>query len=80
MRFGGIGLSNPLLSADLEYSASTSITGNLPDVMYSQDKDLTNCNRVPSNWSMHKKNRYCKTNTINEEEVDVRTKRSMVPA
>ena len=46
VRFRGIALSNPVLSADFEYSASASITGNLTTVIYSQDKDLTNYDRV----------------------------------
>ena len=45
VRLGGIGLSNPVL-ADREYSASVSITRNLANVIYYQDKDLTNYDRV----------------------------------
>ena len=48
VRLGGIGLSYPVLSADREYSASVSITRsrNLANVIYNQDKDLTNYDRV----------------------------------
>ena len=46
MRLGGIALSNPVLSTDREYSASFTITRNLTNVIYNQDKDLTNYDRV----------------------------------
>ena len=46
VRLGGIGLSYPVLSADREYSAAVSITRNLANVIYNQDKDLTNYDKV----------------------------------
>ena len=46
VRLGGIGLSYPVLSAEREYSASVSITRNLANVIYNQDKDLTNYDKV----------------------------------
>ena len=46
VRLGGIALSNPVLSADREYSASVGLTRNLANVIYNQDKDLTNYDKV----------------------------------
>ena len=85
VRLGGIGLSNPVLSADCEYSASASITRNLTNVIYSQDKDLKNYDRVQveNNIKLVKaqKERILQ-DEYNQllEEVDVRTKRSMALA
>ncbi|KAK2571515.1 hypothetical protein P5673_004120 [Acropora cervicornis] len=75
----GIGLSNPVLSADREYSASVSITRNLANVIYNQDKDLTNYDRVQveNNVKLVKaqKERILQDEyNILLEEVDVRTK------
>ena len=75
----GIGLSNPVLSADREYSASVSITRNLANVIYNQDKDLTNYDRVQveNNAKLVKaqKERILQDEyNILLEEVDVRTK------
>ena len=69
VRFGGIGPSNPVLSADLEHSASTSITNVLPMSSIAKAKILPIMTeyklRITSNWSRHKKYRYCRRNTIN---------------
>ena len=43
VRLGDIGLRNPVLSADREYYR---ITRNRTNVIYNQDKDLTNYDRV----------------------------------
>ena len=74
-----------LLSADREYSASASITRNLTNVIYSQDKDFTNYDRVQvvNNIKLVKaqKERILQ-DEYNQllEEVDVRTKRWMALA
>ena len=86
VRFGGIGPSNPVLSADLEHSASTSITNVIyTNVIYREGKDLTNYDRVQveNNIKLVKAQ---KVQILQEEynqlleEVDVRTKRSLVLA
>ena len=85
MRLGGIGLSYPVLSADREYSASVSITTNLANVIYNQEKDLTSYDsvQVENNVKLVKaqKERILQDEyNILLEEVDVRTKRSMALA
>lgn len=82
---GGIGFIKPVLSAYFEYSASASITGNLTDVIYNQDKDLTNYDRiqVENNIKLVKaRNEQILQDEHNQllEEVDVKTKRSMALA
>ena len=82
VRLGGIGLSNPVLSADREYSASASITRNLTNVIYIQDKDLTNYDRVQVENNIKAQKERILQDEYNQilEEVDVRTKRSMALA
>ena len=85
VRLGGISLSNPVLSADREYSASVSITRNLANIIYNKDKDLTKYDTV----HVENKVKFVKAqkerilqdeyNTLLEE-VEVRTKRSMALA
>lgn len=80
-----LGLSNPVLSAHREFSPSASITSNLTDVIYSQDKDLTNYDRVQveNNIKLVKAQKeQILQDEYNQllEEIDVRTKRSMALA
>ena len=79
------GIGNPVLSADREYSASVSITTNLANAIYNQDKDLTSYDsvQVENNFKLVKaqKERILQDKyNILLEEVDVRTKRSMALA
>ena len=85
VRLGGIDLNNPVLSADREDSASVCITRNLTNVIYNQDKDHTNYDRmhVESNVKMDKAQKeWILQDEYNLllEDVDVRTKRSMALA
>ena len=85
VRLGGIALSNPVLYADREYSSSVSITRNLANVIYNQEKDLTNYDRVQVENNVKLVKAQKKTTLQDEcnillELVDVRTKRSMALA
>ena len=42
VRMGGIGIANPMLTAEHEFSASTVITDNLANIIYRQDNDFQN--------------------------------------
>ena len=42
VRFGGIGILNPVESADLEYETSTKITENLKNIIVHQERTLEN--------------------------------------
>ena len=58
VRLGGIGLSNPVLSADVSTLHQPALLEILPTMT---EYKL----RITSNWSRHKKNGYCRMNTIN---------------
>ena len=42
VKLGGMGIHNPTVTADNEYTASARITANLTDVICNQESDLTN--------------------------------------
>ena len=46
VRYGGIGLTNPIHSAEKEYTASITITENLTNIICNQEEDLTNYDKV----------------------------------
>ena len=41
VRYGGLGIANPVKSCEREYQASKTITEDLSDLIYRQDQDLT---------------------------------------
>ena len=44
VRFGGIGILNPVESAQIEYETSVKITANLKNIIFNQEKTLDNYN------------------------------------
>ena len=42
VRFGGIGILNPVETADVEYDTSVKITANLKNIIYNQEETLAN--------------------------------------
>ena len=44
VRFGGIGVLNPVKTADVEYDISVRITSNLKTIIFNQERDLENLN------------------------------------
>ena len=49
VRFGGLGLANPVECADREYNSSVLVTKSLTELLYSQEKDLKNYDREKQN-------------------------------
>ena len=82
VRLGGMGITNPVLSSDDEFLASSEITDSLANIIYHQEKDFTNYNKEDVN-------RIIKRMKINKEKkiedelndrlnvVDDKTKRSL---
>ena len=49
MRYGGLGLQNPVVIAEREFNASISITEELTHLIYNQDSDITKLNQQTVN-------------------------------
>ena len=49
VRFGGLGVANPVECADREYNSSVMVTKSLTELLYSQEKDLKNYDREKQN-------------------------------
>ena len=49
VRFGGLGVANPVECADREYNSSVLVTKSLTELLYSQEKDLKNYDREKQN-------------------------------
>ena len=64
MRFGGIGILNPVETADVEYEASIKITANLKQLIYYQQQSLEHYNEEVVKELINKKQ------TRQREEVD----------
>ena len=45
VRYGGIGISNPTITADTEFNISATVTGSLVDIIMNQEMDYTNYNK-----------------------------------
>ena len=45
LRYGGLGIQNPVLTADREYKASKLITQQLTEMIFNQDQDLSKLDR-----------------------------------
>ena len=64
VRFGGIGILNPVETADVEYEASIKITANLKQLIYYQQQSLEHYNEEVVKELINKKQ------TRQREEVD----------
>ena len=66
VRFGGIGVLNPVKTADVEYDISVRITSNLKTIIFNQERDLENLNeeRIQETISQTKQE---KGNRLTEE-------------
>ena len=49
VRFGGLGVANPVECADREYNSAVLVTKSLTELLYSQEKDLKNYDREKQN-------------------------------
>ena len=49
VRFGGLGVANPVECADREYNSSVLVTKSLTELLYSQEKHLKNYDREKQN-------------------------------
>jgi len=85
VRCGGLGISNPVVTANKEYAVSKMVTDNLTKVIISQDKSLENY----AGWEVNERVKLLKaekeTNLKNEmkeiaEEMDGNTKRCFMLA
>ena len=54
VRFGGLGVANPVECADREYNSSVLVTKSLTELLYSQEKDLKNYDREKQGGSTPK--------------------------
>ena len=42
VRYGGLGIANPVLTADRKYNVSVDLTENLTNIIYNQERSLDN--------------------------------------
>ena len=85
VRFGGIGISDPTASADIEFNISATVTGPLVDIIIAQEKDFRNYNQQEVEATISRM-KLMKEDSLREEMTEVmsmldeKTKRSLTLA
>ena len=85
VRFGGIGISDPTASADIEFNISATVTGPLVDIIIAQEKDFRNYNQQEVEVTISRM-KLMKEDSLREEMTEVmsmldeKTKRSLTLA